>query len=172
MSILYNTNSGGGDFQSKSVNPSTTQQVIKPDDNYDGLSQVTVNSAPLQSKTVTPSTTQQTITPDSGQYGLSSVVVEAIPTNFVKMASGILEYGPVNVNCGFQPTHVFLAYKNTSAGIYFDYKTPNFEQNMHQHTGTVRETKSNITITETGFTCIRNVGGDNGSPGYWVAIKA
>lgn len=67
-------------LQSKTVNPTTTDQTVKPDGEYDGLSEVTVKAAPLQAKTATPSATVQTITPDAGNYGLSSVEVSAVAT--------------------------------------------------------------------------------------------
>lgn len=66
-------------LQAKTVNPSTSQQVVKADTNYDGLSQVTVNAAALQPKTATPSASQQVISPDSGKIGLSTVTVAATP---------------------------------------------------------------------------------------------
>lgn len=62
-------------LQSKTVSPTTSQQVITPDANYDGLDKVTINAATKQSKTVNPSTSAQIITPDSGYYGLSDVTV-------------------------------------------------------------------------------------------------
>lgn len=62
-------------LQSKTVSPTTSQQIITPDANYDGLDKVTINAATKQSKTVNPSANTQTITPDSGYYGLSDVTV-------------------------------------------------------------------------------------------------
>lgn len=67
-------------LQSKIVTPSTTDQIVKPDGEYDGLSEVTIKAAPLQAKSATPSATAQTITPDAGNYGLSSVEVSAVAT--------------------------------------------------------------------------------------------
>ena len=89
--------------QTKTVNPTTSQQVIQPDTGYE-LASVTVNAVtssidaniissnikknvtilgvtgnlegdkPDQNKTVSPTTSQQVITPDSG-YELASVTV-------------------------------------------------------------------------------------------------
>lgn len=64
-------------LHSKTVTPTTSQQVIEPDANYQGLSSVTVSAVSLQEKTVTPTTTQQIITPDNGYLGLSKVTVNA-----------------------------------------------------------------------------------------------
>lgn len=69
-----------GIYQSKTVSPTTTQQVVLPDSGYDALVSVTVNGIQLQSKSVTPSGTAQTVTPDNDKDGLSSVSVGAIQT--------------------------------------------------------------------------------------------
>ena len=60
-------------LQSKTVNSSTSSQIVHADQNYDGLSQVVVNPYTLDSKTVNSSTSQQVITSD--EDGLSSVTV-------------------------------------------------------------------------------------------------
>lgn len=75
MSNVINMSGGAADLQSKTVNPSTSQQVVRPDTGKDGLSQVTVNAMKLQSRTVSPSTSQQTVKPDSSYNGLSQVTV-------------------------------------------------------------------------------------------------
>ena len=70
------------ELQSKTVNPTKTQQIIGPDTDYVALGSVTVNAYPdptLQSKSISPTSTQQVITADSGYDGLSSVTVGAAP---------------------------------------------------------------------------------------------
>ena len=69
-----------GDYQTKTATPSTSQQVILPDPQYDALSQVTVEAALLQEKNVVLSDSAQQIVADSGYYGLSLVNVPAAPT--------------------------------------------------------------------------------------------
>lgn len=77
VSIFGVTGSYGGgspSLQSKSVSPSTSQQVVSPDSGYDGLSSVTVAAIQTQTKSCTPSASQQAVTPDSGKF-LTQVTV-------------------------------------------------------------------------------------------------
>ena len=75
---IYNLGGGGGSpvLEARTVTPSTSQQIIKPSrDEYDGLSQVTVEATPLETKTVNPSTSSQTITPSGSNIGFSTITV-------------------------------------------------------------------------------------------------
>lgn len=96
--------------QTATVDPSTSQQVVEPEEGYTGLSSVTVNAVTsaidqniaagnikngvtilgvqgsfdggtLQNKTVTPTTSQQSITADSPNYGLGTVTVNAVTSS-------------------------------------------------------------------------------------------
>lgn len=66
-------------LQVKTVDPSGNVQIITPDASYDGLSQVTVNGAPLQNRTVNASTAALDITKASNDYyGLRHVYIKAV----------------------------------------------------------------------------------------------
>lgn len=77
-------------LQAKSVTPSKTQQVVKPDSSYYGLSQVTVYAAPTETVTVTPTKGTQTIVPEDGKVGFSEINVEPIPDDYI-IPSGTLQ---------------------------------------------------------------------------------
>ena len=64
-------------FQSKSVTPAATEQVVQPDNDYIGLTQVSVAAAPLETKSVKSNTVEeQTVTPGSGKIGFSEITVQ------------------------------------------------------------------------------------------------
>lgn len=65
-------------LQEKTVDATTASQTVSPDENYAGLSSVTVNAIQTQTKSATPSTSAQTINADVGKY-LTSVAVAATP---------------------------------------------------------------------------------------------
>lgn len=93
--------------QEKTATPSTSQQIITPDNNYNSLSQVTIEAVTKdidsdikaeniktgvdilgvvgtydgligQEKTATPTTNQQVITPDEGYTGLTKVTINPV----------------------------------------------------------------------------------------------
>lgn len=71
--------SASGTLQTKSVEPTTAEQVIIPDSGYEGLSRVNVGRVPLQAKTATPGAAAQVVEADEGAMGLSRVTVEGAP---------------------------------------------------------------------------------------------
>ena len=77
-------------LQSKSVTPSSVQQIVTSDDGYQGLSQVIVYRAPTETIEITPTKEVQTKQPSDGKVGYSEVTVKPIPDNYI-IPSGTLE---------------------------------------------------------------------------------
>ena len=79
------------------------QHIITPDNNYDGLSSVILNTETtpaLQIKRVDSSTVTQTVVPDSSYDGLSSVIVNSYTTEVktVKSSAATQVITPTNAN--------------------------------------------------------------------------
>ncbi len=85
--ILVNGKLLKGDFdqtiskvgETKTVEPTTTQQTVTPTDSDHELTQVTVGAIQTEEKTITPTTSEQVITPTSGKF-ISKVTVNGIET--------------------------------------------------------------------------------------------
>ena len=116
--MIINANQGGGgNLQEKTATPSTAQQVITPDSQYDGLSKVTIAPTPLETITVKSSTAQQPpITPTSPNIGFSSITVEpnllqtksvTLPTSQpIQPDTGYYGLSGVNVSAPLYPLRV------------------------------------------------------------------
>lgn len=116
--MIINANQGGGgNLQEKTATPSTAQQIITPDSQYDGLSKVTIAPTPLETITVKSSTAQQPpITPTSPNIGFSSITVEpnllqtksvTLPTSQpIQPDSGYYGLSGVNVSAPLYPLRV------------------------------------------------------------------
>ena len=71
--------SAAGALQTKTVTPTTSQQVVTPDQGYNGLSQVTVDAVPYGAAVTTADTVTKTLTPDPGEF-FSSVTINPTPS--------------------------------------------------------------------------------------------
>lgn len=71
-------------LQTKTVTPTTSQQIITPDTGYEGLEKVVVNAPALQDKTVT---VDGTVTPDEGYIGIEQLMIGTTPNVYESVSS-------------------------------------------------------------------------------------
>lgn len=129
--MIINANQGGGgNLQEKTATPSTAQQVITPDSQYDGLSNVTIAPTPLETITVKSSTAQQPpITPTSPNIGFSSITVEPnlLQTKSVTPSSSVQNITPDSGYYGLSSVSVGAA-KETGWYTYVTFgRTSSFQ---------------------------------------------
>ena len=108
-------------LQSKSASPSSNDQIITPDENYDGLSSVSIRAMHLEIFSITPRTYNQTLTPSSGYDALGKVtinkVTSAIDSNITpeNIKNGVTILG---VEGTFDTPEYEGSYEITSNGTY------------------------------------------------------
>ena len=149
-------------LQTKTITPTSSTQVVDPDDGYDGFSKVTVEAGgggtpTIQSLSVTPTTSQQTFNA-SGVDGYKPVTVAAMPTMTLPTSasssatSGYTNKATISRSTSAQYINIPTGY-NSAGGYYTISATPNGSvttpSSISGTTATVTTGTNTLTLTKT-----------------------
>ena len=149
-------------LQTKTITPTSSTQVVDPDDGYDGFSKVTVEAGgggtpTIQSLSVTPTTSQQTFNA-SGVDGYTPVTVAAMPTMTLPTSasssatSGYTNKATISRSTSAQYINIPTGY-NSAGGYYTISATPNGSvttpSSISGTTATVTTGTNTLTLTKT-----------------------
>lgn len=161
----------GGTYQSKTVSPSTSQQIVSPDSGYDALSQVTVNAMNLQTKSVhiSPSadwssawTSATAISPDSGKDGMTQVNVQ-VPMcrdNMLMTASAVSTPSTVyNGDTAQSNSQKLLRIESTKSGMVYTNSYLYVQPNSYLGNATAADVASGKTFSSANGIQVTGTGG-------------
>lgn len=149
-------------LQTKTITPTSSTQVVDPDDGYDGFSKITVEAGgggtpTIQSLSITPTTSQQTFNA-SDVDGYKPVTVAAMPTMTLPTSasssatSGYTNKATISRSTSTQYINIPTGY-NSAGGYYTISATPNGSvtapSSISGTTATVTTGTNTLTLTKT-----------------------
>ena len=194
MSNVINMSGGAADLQSKTVTPSTSQQVVRPDTGKDGLSQVTVaGDANLVSSNINPYKTiygiQGAYTGSAHTYVMTAIAQSArvlymdmgiyLCFNKAILESVIIYYSDANGNLAFTSNAASIQAIAAISNYGIPMSGGAFDKPIYFYGGTtsnpyykpyVIENQLSVSFDSSHFTFTTEVGATFNTSGYYTAI--